>query len=588
MSGELMNQGETVLDLLRQVPLFGGLDERDLREVIEATTPVAAREGEWLFRHGDPGDSLYVVESGSLEAVLDAGLASERVLTVFGPGDFFGEMALLTGEARSAAVRAMGPSRLLSLGKSAFETLVRNNPQIALRLSRVLSSRLSATNEKLSGRHRAMSVVIVFGSGAEDVLRDVTASMERQTGHASSLCHPERSEGKTLSFASLRMTSRQGEPFSLTSLRTTARDGDGHLIVALSPADVDEYLLQLRELRHVWLLAADASSLGEATRKEAELAAARVRTRLAYTGERGALFPRSAGGLPALRIVRADGPRSVDAFARALLGVSVGVALSGGAAQGTAHVGVLEALVAAGVPIDMIAGTSGGALYGSLLASGLTTDQVKARVVHNTRRNLRDRSDYTIPTLGVMRGASIERMIHESTGGARFEDLHFPLYAVAADLQTGEEVVVETGPVSHGVRASISVPGIFEPFTIAGRVLVDGGVVNPLPVSVCREKGADFVIAVSVPAPGKLKQGAPAPGKAPKFNILSVIVRSYYFAGDVIANANAADADVLIKPSVEHFGWRDYKSSPSIIEAGRIAGEAAIARIRERLPLVMS
>ena len=135
-----------------------------------------------------------------------------------------------------------------------------------------------------------------------------------------------------------------------------------------------------------------------------------------------------------------------------------------------------------------------------------------------------------------------------------------------------------------GVRASISVPGIFEPFTIYGRVLVDGGVVNPLPVSVCRAKGADFVIAVSVPAPGKLKQGASASGKTARFNILSVVVRSYYFAGDIIANASAAGADVLIKPEVEHFGWRDYKSSPDIIEAGRVAGEAAISRIRQLLP----
>jgi NTE family protein len=242
---------------------------------------------------------------------------------------------------------------------------------------------------------------------------------------------------------------------------------------------------------------------------------------------------------------------------------------------------VLTSLVTHGIPIDLIAGTSGGALYGSLLACGLSVDAVQARVIHNTRKNLRDRSDYTIPRTGLIRGNAIERMVHESTGGARFEDLHIPLYAVAADLATGEEVVVERGPVSHGVRASISVPGLFEPFTVDGRVLVDGGVVNPLPVSVCRARGADFVIAVSVPAPGKLNRGT---GPL-RYNIVSVVMRSYYFAGDVIANASVADADVLIAPSVEHFGWRDYQSSPAIIAAGREAGDAAIDEIRARLPV---
>ena len=533
-----------VAELLRRVPLFHGLASIDLDAVARATRARDAAPGEWIFRQGDPGDTLLIVASGRLEAVIDSGLASEVVLTAFSAGDFFGEMALLTGAARSAGVRAVAQSRLLSLDKQAFDGLAQSAPEMALQLSRVLSSRLSATNEQLSRHLPSSSVVIPLGDArrANEILARTTASIERQI-----------------------------------------RRGRRHTVSVSDLASVRGSDSVVRRGEMVWLLAADAEGLVVARSHAQGLRDAGIRFRVAYVGARGDAFPEFAGApFPALRILaQPAGGYAVDPFARALMGATIGVALSGGAAQGTAHVGVLQALVEAGVPIDLIAGTSGGALYGALVAAGLTVDQAKARVIHNTRKNLRDRSDYTLPRTGILRGASIERMIHESTNGARFEDLHFPLYAVAADLATGEEVVIERGPVSHGVRASISVPGIFEPFTIDGRVLVDGGVVNPLPVSVCRSRGANFVIACSVPAPGKLKQDAGATA----YNILSVIVRSYYFAGDVIANASAADADILIKPAVNGFGWRDYKSSPAIMEAGRMAGEAAIERIMTKLPI---
>ena len=557
------------LDLLRGVPLFHGLVEADLVAVAQATTSRELAAGDFLFRQGDPGDALFVVVSGTLAARLDAGLESERTLSTFAPGDFFGEMALLTGAPRSATVQATSASVVLSLGKSAFDDLVRSTPEIALQLSRVLSSRLSATNDQLSRHLAGTTAVIVVGERAagDEVLDAAIASIARQTRRGAE-----------------RVNATGGAATDAAAAIAGARQRGRHAILVIDEQAARGTPSPVRRGETIWLLATSAERVPEARTMGAALRDAGYAVRLAYLGDRGKPFPDFPPGVyPPLRIVRgADRKPAVDSFARALIGATIGVALSGGAAQGTAHVGVLQALVTAGVPIDMIAGTSGGALYGSLVAAGLTVDEAKARVIHNTRHNLRDRSDYTLPRTGILRGASIERMIHESTNGARFEDLHFPLYAVAADLATGEEVVVERGPVSHGVRASISVPGIFEPFTVDGRLLVDGGVVNPLPVSVCRARGANFVIACSVPAPGKLKQGS----GPQRYNILSVIVRSYYFAGDVIANANAADADVLIKPAVEGFGWRDYKSSPDIIEAGRIAGEAALGRIWERIPVV--
>jgi NTE family protein len=132
------------------------------------------------------------------------------------------------------------------------------------------------------------------------------------------------------------------------------------------------------------------------------------------------------------------------------------------------------------------------------------------------------------------------------------------------------------------VRASISVPGVFEPYQMGERLLVDGGVVNPLPVSVARRHGADFVVAVQVPAPGKTSAGPSYTGQV-RHNLLSIMLRTYYFGSDQLASQAAAEADLLIRPEVAHFGWRDYRSSPEIILSGYHAGQLAAGRIRAML-----
>jgi NTE family protein len=278
----------------------------------------------------------------------------------------------------------------------------------------------------------------------------------------------------------------------------------------------------------------------------------------------------------------------IDRLARALAGATVGLALSGGAAQGVAHLGVMQALLDAGVPIDLIVGTSGGSLYGSLVACGMPVQRAQQAVIHHTRYNLIDRADFMLPRRGIIRGARIEAMLRSLIGNLTFDDLVFPLHAVATDLDTGEEVVLSQGLVYQAVRASISVPGLFAPYRLGGRTLVDGGVVNPMPVSVARQMGASYVIAVQVPAPGKAsdnQERVVSRQLSGEHNLLTTFLRCYYFAGDELAKQGAAEADVFIRPPVAHFGWRDYRSAPAIIQAGLEAGRAAVQQIAAKVPI---
>lgn len=182
----------------------------------------------------------------------------------------------------------------------------------------------------------------------------------------------------------------------------------------------------------------------------------------------------------------------------------IGLALSAGGVRGFAHVGVLEVLHNAGVPIDVMAGTSMGAVVGSLYAAGLPTDQLWEISNHIKMDTITP--DFNL--MGVLRllflqrlpsSSNLQEFFHQQIGHMRFEDMAIPFATAAMDVKTGEQVVFDSGPVDIAVRASMNLPGVFDPVPFRHRYLVDGAVVNYLPVNLVKQKGADYIIASVTP-----------------------------------------------------------------------------------------
>lgn len=608
-------------DLLSRVPLLSSLDAQQVLVLAAACVAREVTAGNVVFRKGEPGDALYIVESGTVEAVLDEGTASEQVVSSFVPGDFFGEMALLTGQPRSATVRARSDSRLLTLAKAHFDRAVADDPGLALRLSRALSARLFDTNEKMSRYSTRICTLVGVGDGEAltELLVQLLQSIRAQLGRPAVLvvlgAEPPVGLGLTGGAEGLGSEPRpipalaDAGAYVTLSADLLAREPDASIAASLDQLRQQhrqvvvwtspDVVLRRRPALHrsavTTVLGAGGRNVVADVVRTVEALASETHSpvRVALTreaGNRDVSLPGSA--LPVVWLQSDAGPdrrgQGVDRLARILIGSSVGLALSGGAAQGLAHLGVLEALLEAGIPIDMIAGTSGGALYGSMLAAGHTIEVAQARVISQTRRNLMDKADLALPRHGIIHGRRIERMIRDVIGDVTFAELALPFRAVATDLANGDEVVLSQGLVYRAVRASISIPGIFEPVRLDGRLLVDGAVVTPLPVRPVRAMGADFVIAVHVPAPGRVSdehKRAAGHRLDEHHNLVSTIFRSYAFAGDVLAQQAAQEADVCIRPDVALFGWRDYRSAVSIIHAGRQAGRAHIAQIRQLLPV---
>ncbi len=246
----------------------------------------------------------------------------------------------------------------------------------------------------------------------------------------------------------------------------------------------------------------------------------------------------------------------------------VGLALSGGAARGLAHVGVLQVLESEGVPIDCIAGTSAGSIAGAAYAAGLRGERL-LEIALSVR--WRDFGRPVWPRRGLISFARLESFLIKTVGDLTFDDLQIPYAAVAADLETCELAVIREGRVAPAVRASCSVPGVVTPVELAGRMLTDGGIVNNLPISVVRDMGADVVVAVNLVVPlGRCPQGL---AETTAVALETLIAR---------ASDDPATADVHIPVPLHGLGTLlRISGGERIVEVGRQAARRALPAIRE-------
>ena len=253
----------------------------------------------------------------------------------------------------------------------------------------------------------------------------------------------------------------------------------------------------------------------------------------------------------------------------------LGLALSGGAARGIAHVGVLRALEEHAIPIDAIAGASAGALVGGCYAAGLTIAQLEDLV-----RSFRWRQTgrLALSRLGLQSNARMETFLRTHLPTTRFEELRIPFAAMVTDLQTGTVVVMrDAGDLAFAIRASTCIPGMYVPVRDAeGRQLVDGGLVANLPIRHTRELGADIVIGVDLGAEGATFFDKPR-------TILGVMARTFVAVERVVNRQERAEADLIIVPKIGHIRWDQTRRGDELIKAGYEAGLESIDRIKELL-----
>lgn len=249
----------------------------------------------------------------------------------------------------------------------------------------------------------------------------------------------------------------------------------------------------------------------------------------------------------------------------------IALALGGGAARGFIHVGVIKALEAQGIVPDIIVGTSAGAVVGALYASGLSGFDLQKTAMEMEEGQV---GDWSLPDRGIFKGEALQNFVNKAVGQRPLEKMPKTLAVVATDLRSGERVVFRNGNTGMAVRASAAVPGVFQPVPINGREYVDGGLVSPVPSMVARELGATFVIAVDISA---------RPRDARVQSTLDVLLQTFSIMGQSISRHEAANADVVIKPTVAELPATDFQGRHRAVLEGEKAAAAIMADLKQKL-----
>lgn len=254
--------------------------------------------------------------------------------------------------------------------------------------------------------------------------------------------------------------------------------------------------------------------------------------------------------------------------------LKVGVALGSGAARGLAHIGVLSVLKENNIPIDFIAGTSVGAIVGAYYALNEEINPFEKKISKMGKNDFFKLVDLSSKA-GLIKGDKIKKFLEEIYNNASFKDTKIPLRMIATDISSGKEVVIDSGKLCEGARASISIPGIFVPVEIDGKILVDGGIVNSTPIDVVRDMGADIVIGIDLPV-AKLEKGN-------KLSMVSVIMQSFEIMRERLNKIEEDERTIIITPNISEgiTGHQFYNAD--YIEEGKKAAREAIPRIKKMI-----
>jgi NTE family protein len=639
---------QTRVDLLANTPLFSSFTRHELSDIAKLFSERIYPRGSEIFHEGEEGETFCVVASGEIEVWAGD---PPQLLNRLGPGEVLGEMALLSEGRRTATVKAARVAELLELDRDSFNRFLATNPKVLQYFSTLLTRRLAAAHRG-EVRRRPNTVVAVSalpGLKGKSLVAEALAAFLGQYAEADVLLVRGRpgfaAKGGGVGALSLSETERlPGDQIkSVIQVEDERRAALDVVIGDDTTKDVvrrfDGLVAKLERIFPFIVIdvATRVASLNDCVRDVADVSVEIVEQVSPGEDPSARRSPRvfrvmnlfnpgssqipnnhcepfvipEDSGLPSgpgqaqVSYLRAN-PRTpasppLRRLARKILGMSVGIAMGGGAAFGIAHIGVLKVFEDNDIPVDLVSGTSMGSIIAAACASGISPQElleIAARIGNKT--TTLSALDFTLSRPGLLAGNRLIAIFSPMLGPVeRFEQLCFPCQVVATDLETGERIAMGEGPIIQACRASCSVPLIWVPVRRGDRILVDGAVVDPVPAEVVRQMGADLCIAVNAVPPvqkGVTNALTRMWRRVNALNPLSYLGDNRYLPNtmDVFMNTiqilqhelgkfKAISADVTITPNLTEFTWIEFYKTRGLIERGAEAAEKALPQIKRLL-----
>lgn len=559
--------------ILARSPLFGNLPEDSRELILDRLEVVRIESGEWLMRKGDPGDALYLVGTGRLEVVREATSGEDgddhevELLRVLGPGATVGELALVTGDPRSASVRASRDSGLLRLSFDDFRELLTTVPSFTSALVSALGRQLQVSGglpEDIPDHQTFAVVPLLEGQDTSRIAEGVRHGFTHIAGIAILDRTTIGTDDPTAWGRRLDETERESERVVLVSDQS---EGDwrkfcvrqADRLVCVAPPSMPPAGRTMPRLKGCDLVLVGVDHPAEIARAWIELLEPRARHRVRNGPEWDTDLARAA---------------------RRLVGNSLGLVLGGGGARGFAHLGVIEVFEENGIAIDRVGGTSMGGMAASVYAAGLDPPSRRRALKRVFSGRVRHR--YQVPPRSaVARTEGAEEVLDRIFGDRVIETLPVDLFTIAADMVMAEMVVQRSGLVAEAALHTARIPAFLPPGRSDGRLLVDGGLIRNLPVDVMADMDEGPVVAVEVGGrfePDLEEDGMPALPAVGETLMRSVMLGSAAAGGGVTGRA-----DLVIEPDVAGLKMLAFGEFDRAIEIGRAAGEAALDQVRSLL-----
>ena len=534
----------SVRSLLLAIPMFEGLSSETLGHLIRAAKTVELPGGEILFHAGDKGDALYVVRSGRIE-ILDV---EGALLQTVGPGHVLGELALLTGKARAATIRARRDSSLVRLTKTAFERVINADAKASRSLASTLAVQIQNDRRAASAKGSPQPDVIAVVSDHAETSKqcaDIIGAELQRLGR--DVAHPRRVNAEqllALEIATDHIVLDAGGLSRASNWREFCLRQADRVVVIAGCATNAEQLRALPHLRGVDLVIVGAEDRIDELRD-------------------------ASGAQTVAACPTSDTTDVARRLARRYCGHSVGLVLSGGGARAMAHLGVIIELEAAGVEVGRITGASMGAYIGALYAMGLPLTEIDARL-HDEYVRRNPVGGYRLPVISISNGKAGHAMLDRSFADLRIEQMPRMYASSSVDLIASELVIHDRGLVRDAVGASISLPGVFPPYQLDGKILVDGGVLDNAPISPLTLRDEGPIILVDVVGRPSQNGAARVPGLAEN------LMRSLTIGSSQQGQRARDEATITIQPESRGVGLLEFHQMDRIVEAGRAAARDAL------------
>ena len=572
-------------EFLTTCPVFSGMPADEIRQIAPLFQTATYEAGTLILKQGGYSNAVYFLRSGRVTVRIQRGTKRETV-AVLHPPDVFGELSFLTGRQCVADIEVAVDSEVVFLPREAVPKAGSQREAMLRGLLGALATRLQVTMQR---GQTALDLPVVLIRNAPNwqaphaFASCLTDSLARQTGLGTVLVDigPKRSHelvetgDKT---ARVEVAYETGDIRSALARLLSDLKGFPNVIVNISGADAAPVANRIQDLTnfHGYLLG-PGDPLPDLTGDKYFVVQSAARPTLPFLSGSQQLIREEAESEKAHQEGRAVTPRfarTADSIARRIAGLQVGLALGGGAAWGWAHIGVLTALRDAGLPVDMIAGCSMGSVIGSLHATGRSIEELVKIAEYWQNRTARF-IEWRFWKMCLINERLVRKTFAGYFGELGVNQTEIPFWANAVDIEQGEEYSIRDGSLVDCIRSSIALPGLLPPHSRPPRLLVDAGIMDPVPAVLLREMGSHFAIGINaMAAPGTTSVSAHYP-----FNAFEVMTKCMFVMGHEIGQRAEGAADMVFTPDLSGINLLQFKRSAEIIERGRIATEEHVPQI---------